>query len=57
MLYGEPIPTTDADAYPPFRLDQGGADPGSVTAPLLPPQPTGPPVMGPSSPAPAPADR
>jgi hypothetical protein len=43
------------DRYPPFRLDQGGTDPGSVPAgPMLPPPsgvPTGPP------PAPAPAGR
>ena len=40
------------DVYPPFRLDQGGTDPGSAAAPLVPPQPTGPPVFGPTAPAP-----
>ena len=47
------------DAYPPFRLDQGGTDPGSVTTPtpppqpISPPQPTGSPELGPVTPAPA----
>ena len=27
------------DAYPPFRLDQGGTDPGSVPAGLIPSAP------------------
>jgi hypothetical protein len=35
------------DAYPPFRLDQGGTDPGSSTA-SVPPLPAGPPVLGPT---------
>jgi hypothetical protein len=39
------------DRYPPFRLDQGGADPGSV-----PVEPIGPPPVGmPAAPPPAPA--
>jgi hypothetical protein len=29
------------DRYPPFRLDQGGTDPGSVVAPPAPPPPSG----------------
>jgi hypothetical protein len=29
------------DRYPPFRLDQGGADPGSTPAVPIPPSPTG----------------
>jgi hypothetical protein len=41
------------DVYPPFRLDQGGADPGSGLT--VPPQPTGPPVFGPPVAPPAPA--
>jgi Domain of unknown function (DUF4389) len=45
------------DSYPPFRLDQGGADPGSVPTPLLPVQPSGPGGVGPVVPAPAPAGR
>lgn len=42
------------DRYPPFRLDQGGTDPGSVPAEPIPPLPTGAPAVGPQSPAPAP---
>lgn len=39
------------DLYPPFRLDQGGTDPGSQPA-----QPTPPPPSGiPAATAPAPA--
>jgi len=39
------------DSYPPFRLDQGGTDPGSVPVP-----PVGPPPVGmPAGPPPAPA--
>jgi hypothetical protein len=45
------------DAYPPFRLDQGGIDPGSQPAwPTTPPPsglPTTGPVAGPQAPAPA----
>ena len=41
------------DRYPPFRLDQGGIDPGSATAVLTPPPPSG--VPGGATPtAPAP---
>ena len=40
------------DAYPPFRLDQGGADPGSVPAGPIPPQPSGSPLLGPTAPVP-----
>jgi hypothetical protein len=39
------------DAYPPFRLDQGGADPGTEPAEPTPPPPWGTPVAA----APAPA--
>jgi hypothetical protein len=39
------------DQYPPFRLDQGGADPGSVPAVPTAPQPTGAPVAAPNTPA------
>jgi Domain of unknown function (DUF4389) len=39
------------DRYPPFRLDQGGTDPGSV--PTGPTPPSGTPVAGPSTPVPA----
>jgi hypothetical protein len=42
------------DVYPPFRLDQGGADPSSTADTVLPPQPTGPPIVGPPV-APTPA--
>ena len=38
------------DRYPPFRLDQGGADPGSQPAGLVPPSPSGP-VAAPPAPA------
>ncbi|MCU1615416.1 MAG: transrane protein [Frankiales bacterium] len=41
------------DRYPPFRLDQGGTDPGSQPAPRVPPSPSGTPVAGPQAPAPA----
>jgi hypothetical protein len=41
------------DRYPPFRLDQGGTDPGSVPAGPLPPSPSGTPTTGPSAPVPA----
>jgi hypothetical protein len=37
------------DPYPPFRLDQGGTDPGSVPAEPIGPAPTG----IPAAPAPA----
>src|SRR3954447_11040339 len=37
------------DRYPPFRLDQGGADPGSQPAGLVPPSPSGP-VAAPPTP-------
>ena len=35
------------DAYPPFRLDQGGPDPGSQPARPTPPPPWGPPTAAP----------
>jgi len=35
------------DRYPPFRLDQGGTDPGSVPAVPVPPSPSGAPTAGP----------
>ena len=38
------------DRYPPFRLDQGGTDPGSQPAPRVPPSPSGTPVAGPQAP-------
>jgi hypothetical protein len=45
------------DRYPPFRLDQGGTDPGSVPAGPTPPppsdRPTAGPVAGPPAPIPA----
>jgi hypothetical protein len=41
------------DSYPPFRLDQGGTDPGSVPAGPAPPPPSGTPTSGPSVPVPA----
>jgi hypothetical protein len=49
--------TLMTDQYPPFRLDQGGTDPGSVPAAPPPPRPTEVPVGGPppSSPATRPA--
>ena len=40
------------DRYPPFRLDQGGADPGSQPAEPLPPSPSGTPVAVPPAPLP-----
>jgi hypothetical protein len=40
------------DEYPPFRLDQGGTDPGEAGAAPVPPSPTASPLLGP---APAPA--
>ncbi len=39
------------DQYPPFRLDQGGADPGSQPAWPTPPAPSGAPVAAPPAPA------
>ena len=39
------------DAYPPFRLDQGGADPGSQPALPTPPPPSGVPTAAPPAPA------
>jgi hypothetical protein len=41
------------DSYPPFRLDQGGGDPGTVAVPPLPTQPAAPSGVGPVAPAPA----
>jgi Domain of unknown function (DUF4389) len=41
------------DRYPPFRLDQGGTDPGSQPARPTPPTPSGTPVAGPPAPVPA----
>jgi uncharacterized protein DUF4389 len=41
------------DRYPPFRLDQGGIDPGSQPAWPVPPSPSGTPVAGPQAPIPA----
>jgi uncharacterized protein DUF4389 len=41
------------DRYPPFRLDQGGADPGSQPAGLVPPSPSGPVAAPPAPVAPA----
>jgi hypothetical protein len=35
------------DRYPPFRLGQGGTDPGSVPAEPHPPAPTGAPAGAP----------
>ncbi|WP_104522888.1 DUF4389 domain-containing protein [Blastococcus atacamensis] len=40
------------DEYPPFRLDLGGPDAGSVPAGPTPPPPSGSPVAGPPAPAP-----
>src|SRR5919202_886663 len=40
------------DRYPPFRLDQGGIDPGSVPARPTPPPPAGMPAGGPYAPPP-----
>jgi hypothetical protein len=39
------------DHYPPFRLDQGGPDPGSVPGGLTPPSPPGLPAAGRPAPA------
>jgi hypothetical protein len=39
------------DRYPPFRLDQGGTDPGSVPAGPTPPSPSGEPAAPPPAPA------
>ncbi|MDQ2751247.1 MAG: DUF4389 domain-containing protein [Actinomycetota bacterium] len=39
------------DQYPPFRLDQGGTDPGSVPADPTAPPPTGTPLAAPPTPA------
>jgi hypothetical protein len=39
------------DRYPPFRLDQGGTDPGSNPALPTPPPPSGTPVAAPPAPA------
>ena len=39
------------DRYPPFRLDQGGTDPGCVPAGPIPPAPSGEPTAGPPNPA------
>jgi hypothetical protein len=41
------------DVYPPFRLDQGGTDPGSVPAGPTPPSPSGTPIAEPPAPVPA----
>ena len=38
------------DRYPPFRLDQGGTDPGSQPAEPVPPAPSGTPVATPPAP-------
>jgi hypothetical protein len=38
------------DRYPPFRLDQGGTDPGWVPAGPIPPAPSGEPTAGPPTP-------
>jgi len=40
------------DQYPPFRLDQGGIDPGSVPARPTPPPPAGMPAAAPYAPPP-----
>jgi uncharacterized protein DUF4389 len=42
------------DRYPPFRLDQGGTDPGSVPVGPTPPPPSGLPTAGPVAGPPAP---
>jgi len=39
------------DSYPPFRLDQGGTDPGSVPAGPVPPSPSGAEAATPPAPA------
>jgi hypothetical protein len=41
------------DRYPPFRLDQGGTDPGWVPTGPIPPSPSGAPTAGPPTPVPA----
>jgi hypothetical protein len=41
------------DSYPPFRLDQGGTDPGSAPAPAI-PSPTPPPSGVSGGPVPVP---
>jgi hypothetical protein len=41
------------DQYPPFRLDQGGDDPGTAPLDPLPPQPAGTPSSGPDVPVPS----
>ena len=38
------------DAYPPFRLDQGGTDPGSQPARPTSPPPSGAPTAPPATP-------
>jgi hypothetical protein len=38
------------DVYPPFRLDQGGTDPGTTAAGPIPPKPSSPPITGPPVP-------
>ena len=38
------------DRYPPFRLDQGGTDPGSQAAEPIPPTPSGTPAVPPPAP-------
>ncbi|SHN76946.1 protein of unknown function [Geodermatophilus obscurus] len=38
------------DRYPPFRLDQGGTDPGWVPTSPIPPSPSGAPTAGPPTP-------
>ena len=43
------------DAYPPFRLDLGGSDPGSVPAPPVPPLPAGGAAAGALTPPPVPS--
>jgi hypothetical protein len=42
------------DAYPPFRLDQGGTDPGDAEPVAVTPSPAAGPVFGAPAPAPAP---
>jgi hypothetical protein len=41
------------DRYPPFRLDIGGTDPGTVPAAPVPPSPSGMPTAGPPAPVPS----
>ena len=43
------------DEYPPFRLDMGGPDPGSLPARPTPPPPSGTPAAPPAAPQPGPA--